>query len=79
MKGASPITSIDINDFEIFPVKELYKCKPRSYVQLPQCKSVVYFDHLDNGYAYCLSMLGDVIDLAAWQSVHPLIEKDILK
>lgn len=71
------ITSIDINDFEIFPVKELYKCKPRSYVQLPQCKSVVYFDHLDGSYSYCLSMLGDVIHLAAWADVHPLVKKEV--
>jgi len=76
MKGAYMITEIDIKDFDIHPVRELYKVKPRSYVQLPVDKHVVFFDHIDGSYSYCLNMLGEVVHLAAWESVHPLVKKD---
>ena len=71
MKCAYMITDIDINDFEIHPVRELYKCRPRSYVQVP-LGDVFYYDHIDGSYSYCLNMFGEVCHLAAWQSVHPL-------
>lgn len=76
MKGAFVITDIDIRDFEIYPVRELYKTKPRSYIQLPVTKEVLFFDHIDGSYSYCLNMFGEVAHLAAWQSVHPLVKKD---
>jgi len=75
MKGAYMITDIDINDFDVLPVRELYKVRPRSYVQLP-LGSVFFFDHIDGAYSYCLNMFGDVCHLAAWQCVHPLVKKD---
>lgn len=71
MKGAYMITAIDINDFDVLPVRELYKCRPRSYVQLPT-GDVYFYDHIDGSYSYCLNMFGEVCHLAAWQSVHPL-------
>jgi len=71
MKGAYMITDIDINDFDVLPVRELYKCRPRSYVQLPN-GDVFFYDHIDGSYSYCLNMFGEVCHLAAWQSVHPL-------
>lgn len=76
MKGAYMITDIDINDFEIYPVRKLYEAKPRSYVQLPLCKSVLFFDHIDGSFSYCLNMFGEAVHLAAWESVHPLVKKD---
>lgn len=75
MKGAYMITAIDINDFEVLPVRELYKCRPRSYVQLPT-GDVFFYDHIDGAYSFCLNMFGEVCHLTAWQSVHPLIKKD---
>ena len=75
MKGAYMITDIDINDFEKLPVRELYKVRPRSYVQVP-LGDVFFFDHIDGAYSYCLNMFGDKCNLAAWQSVHPLVKKD---
>ena len=78
MKGAYMITAIDINDFEIYPVRELYKAKPRSYVQLPVGKEVLFFDHIDGAYSYCLDMFGEVVHLSAWYGVHPLVKKNPL-
>jgi hypothetical protein len=75
-KGAYMITEIDIRDFDIEPVRELYKAKPRSYIQLPVGKQVLYYDHIDGSYSYCLDMFGEVVHLCAWASVHPLIKKD---
>jgi hypothetical protein len=75
MKGAYMITDIDINDFDVLPVRELYKVRPRSYVQVP-LGDVFFFDHIDGAYSYCLNMFGDKCNLAAWQSVHPLVKKD---
>lgn len=75
MKGAYMITAIDINDFDVLPVRELYKCRPRSYVQVP-LGDVFFYDHIDGSYSFCLNMFGEVCHLAAWQSVHPLIKKD---
>jgi len=75
MKGAYMITDIDINDFDVLPVRELYKVRPRSYVRVP-LGSVFFFDHIDGAYSYCLNMFGEVCHLAAWQSVHPLVKKD---
>jgi hypothetical protein len=74
MKGAYMITDIDINDFDVLPVRELYNVRPRSYVQVP-LGDVFFFDHTDGAYSYCLNMFGDVCHLAAWQSVHPLVKK----
>lgn len=76
MKGASVITAIDIKDFEIHPVRELYKVKPRSYVQLPIGKEVLFFDHIDGAYSYCLDMFGEVVHVSAWYGVHPLVKSD---
>jgi len=76
MKRANVITDIDIKDFDVLPVRELYKAKPRSYVQLPLTKHVFYFDHIDGSYSYCIDMLGDVTNLAAWTPVHPLVRKE---
>jgi hypothetical protein len=76
MKGPYPITSIDINDFDIQPVRELYKAKPRSYVVLPVDKQVLFFDHIDGSYGFCLNMFGEVVYLPDRESVHTLIKKD---
>lgn len=75
MKGAYMITDIDINDFDVLPVRELYKCRPRSYIKAP-LGDVFFYDHIDGSYSYCLNMFGEVCHLAAWQSVHPLVKKD---
>lgn len=68
------ISEIDLRDYEQLPLRELYKCKPRSYVMVDD--AVIYFDHIDGMYSYCKDMLGNVIHLTAWLEVIPLKRKD---
>jgi hypothetical protein len=67
------LSEIDIADFDVLPVRELYKVKPRSYIQIGD--DVLYFDHIDGMYSYCLSMANKVVHLAAWAEVIPLVKK----
>ena len=67
------ISEKDIADWHHLPVRELYKCKPRSYVKLDT--DVFFFDHIDGMYSYCKDMAGNVIHLAAWTQVIPLQPK----
>ena len=68
------ISEIDLRDYEQLPLRELYKCKPRSYVMVDD--AVIFFDHIDGMYSYCKDMLGNVIHLTAWLEVIPLKRKD---
>ena len=70
------ISEIDIADFDVLPVRELYKAKPRSYVMVPAWDNeVLFFDHIDGSYSYCLNMKNEVIHLQAWAEVAPLVKK----
>lgn len=68
------ISEIDLRDYEQLPLRELYKCKPRSYVMVDD--AVIFFDHVDGMYSYCKDMLGNTIHLTAWLEVVPLQRKD---
>lgn len=76
MKDTYMISEIDIKDFDILPIRELYKVKPRSYVQIPSNMEVLFFDHIDGSYSFCLTMAGEVTHVVAWEKVHPLVMKD---
>lgn len=67
------ISEIDIKDWDKLPPRELYKCKPRSYVMVDD--AVIFFDRIDGMYSYCKDMLGNTIHLAAWLEVVPLQRK----
>lgn len=67
------LNEFDLRDYEQLPFRELYKCKPRSYVMVDD--AVVFFDHIDGMYSYCKDMLGNVIHLTAWLEVIPLQRK----
>ena len=67
------LSEIDLRDYEQLPLRELYKCKPRSYVMVDD--AVIFFDHIDGMYSYCKDMLGNVIHLTAWLEVIPLQRK----
>jgi hypothetical protein len=36
---------------------------------------IVFFDHIDGMYSYCLNMQNEVIHLQAWAEVAPLVKK----
>lgn len=70
----------DLSDYDQLPVRELYKVKPRSYIKLPWMEGtgideVLFFDHIDGMYSYCLNMDDQVIHLQAWAEVVPLVKK----
>jgi hypothetical protein len=80
LKENKMISEIDIKDYDQLPVRELYKVKPRSYIKLPWMDGtgideVVFFDHIDGMYSYCLNMSNQVIHLQAWAEVVPLVKK----
>jgi hypothetical protein len=74
------ISEIDIKEFDIVPVRPLYKVKPRSYIKLPWMNGmegdIIFYDHIDGMYSYCLNMNNDVVHLDACCEVHPLVKKD---
>lgn len=70
------ISEIDLKDWQQLPVRELYKARPRSYVIVPSMDNeVIFMDHIDGMYSYCLSMTNEVVHLAAWTEVIPLRKK----
>lgn len=72
------LSEIDIADFDVLPVRELYKVKPRSYIKLPWMDGVddvLFFDHIDGSYSYCLDMHNRVVHIQAWAEVIPLVKK----
>ena len=73
------LSEIDIADYEQLPIRELYKVRPRSYIKLPWTEGldndVLFFDHTDGMYSYCLNMANEVVHLAAWAEVVPLVKK----
>ena len=72
------LNEIDIRDYEQLPIRELHKAQPRSYVMVPSWdNSVIFFDHIDGMYSFCLNMLNEVVHLAAWTEVVPLQKKTI--
>lgn len=70
------ISEIDIQDYEQLSIRELYKARPRSYVMVPAWDNeVLFFDHIDGMYSYCLSMANEVVHIQAWAEVIPLVKK----
>jgi hypothetical protein len=37
---------------------------------------VIFFSHIDGMYSYCVSLQNEIIYLAAWAEVKPLVKKD---
>jgi hypothetical protein len=69
------ISEIDINDWDKQDPVPLYSVRNKSYVI---CEGIVlFFDHIDGMYSYCLDANNEVCHLAAWEEVIPLKRKDI--
>lgn len=70
------ISEIDIADYEQLPIRELYKARPRSYVMVPDWDNeIIFFDHIDGMYSYCLTLANEVVHIQAWTGVIPLVKK----
>lgn len=70
------LSEIDIADYEQLPIRELYKARPRSYVMVPAWDNeVLFFDHIDGMYSYCLTLANEVVHIQAWAEVVPLVKK----
>ena len=70
------VSEIDLRDYEQLPITELYKVRPRSYVMVPDYDNLVlFFDHIDGMYSFCLDMGNEVTHLASWAKVIPLRRK----
>lgn len=73
------LSEIDLKDFDVLPVRELYKVRPRSYIKLPWMEGldddVLFFDHIDGMYSFCLNMNNEVVHIQAWAEVIPLVKK----
>ena len=72
------ISEIDIADYEQLPVQPLYNVRARSYVLVPEMdNAVIFMDHLDGMYSFCLNTANEVVHLAAWAEVIPLVKKSV--
>jgi hypothetical protein len=74
------INEFDLADYEQLPLRELYKTKPRSYIKLPWMEGtgideVIFFDHIDGMYSYCLNMNNELLHISATAQVIPLVKK----
>jgi hypothetical protein len=67
------LSEIDLRDWErTDEAVKLYEV-PRNSVVSPVSNpsDLVYFDHLDGAYSYCIDLIQrDVVHLAAWADVH---------
>jgi hypothetical protein len=69
------LQAIDIADFDIQDTIPLYKVPNKSYIQATPSKEVFFFSHIDGMYSLCFNMFGDVVHLAAFTWVNPLVAK----
>jgi hypothetical protein len=69
------ISEIDLNDWEDGDVTPLYNLDSNSYFKMPVTGTLFYFDHLDGMYSVCSTLTGDLVHVAGWTEVIPLIKK----
>ncbi len=43
---------------------KLYDVPNNTWVRIPECNEIVFFDHLDGAYSYCLDKEGNVCHLS---------------
>ena len=64
------ISETDINDWHHLEPAKLYTVPPRSYIKV--FDTVLFFDHLDGMYSYCLTLDNEVVHVSASAIVTPL-------
>lgn len=70
------ISEIDLRDYEQLPLQKLYNVRSRQYIQVPDMDNeVIFFDHIDGMYSYCVDLQNQLVNLAAWTEVIPLQRK----
>ena len=67
------INEHDINDWYHLEPAKLYTVKPKSYIKW--LDHVLFFDHLDGMYSYCLTTDNEVVHVSASAVVTPLEKK----
>jgi hypothetical protein len=67
------INEHDINDWVHHTPTQLYSVKPKTYVKV--LDTVLFFDHLDGMYSYCLTADNKVVHLCGSALVTPLEKK----
>lgn len=71
------ISEIDIQDWQQLPAQPLYKVPRRTYIKLPWMadddeNSVIFYDHADGAYSYCLTLKNEVVHIGITAEVIPL-------
>jgi hypothetical protein len=64
------INEHDINDWVHHKPTELYSVKPKTYVKV--LDTVLFFDHLDGMYSYCVTLDNQVVHISGSALVTPL-------
>jgi hypothetical protein len=64
------INEHDINDWVHHKPTELYSVKPKTYIKV--LDTVLFFDHLDGMYSYCVTLDNQVVHISGSALVTPL-------
>lgn len=71
------LSEIDLRDWIRSDPKPLYDVERDSYVEIAgDDPLVLFFHHVDGMYSYCQTLAGNVVHLAAWTMVKPLLKKE---
>lgn len=76
------LSEIDIQDWQQLPVQPLYNVPRKTYIKLPWMadddkNNVIYFDHLDGAYSFCLTLANEIVHISASAQVIPLQKKSV--
>jgi hypothetical protein len=64
------ISEQDIRDWHHLKPAKLYEVKPKTYIKY--VNTILFFDHLDGAYSYCLTLDNEVVHLSLSAPVTPL-------
>lgn len=71
------LSEVDLKDWIRTEAQPLYDVKRDSYIEIAgEDPMLLFFHHIDGMYSYCQTLAGDVVHLAAWTMVKPLLERN---